>query len=126
MHSLSSVRFAPLTLYIFFFFNDTATTEIYTLSLHDALPICGEARDVVDDVRRLGGFGIAAHPDSPKAELRWRDWTLPFDGVELLNPDTSWRTWAQEAAGGAGRHTGDAPGGGAGRGLPGFFSFPPA
>src|SRR3712207_7174544 len=25
--------------YIFFFFNDTATTEIYTLSLHDALPI---------------------------------------------------------------------------------------
>src|SRR5438874_9810986 len=26
-------------LYLFFFFNDTATTEIYTLSLHDALPI---------------------------------------------------------------------------------------
>src|SRR5260370_27854164 len=26
---------------IHFFFNDTATTEIYTLSLHDALPICG-------------------------------------------------------------------------------------
>src|SRR3712207_8603806 len=25
---------------MFFFFNDTATTEIYTLSLHDALPIC--------------------------------------------------------------------------------------
>src|SRR5687767_15522995 len=34
---------------VFFFFNDTATTEIYTLSLHDALPIslthvCGAAR----------------------------------------------------------------------------------
>src|SRR2546430_1569408 len=27
----------------FFFFNDTATTEIYTLSLHDALPICAVA-----------------------------------------------------------------------------------
>src|SRR2546426_7313693 len=27
---------------VFFFFNDTATTEIYTLSLHDALPICVE------------------------------------------------------------------------------------
>src|SRR3712207_6878530 len=27
----------------FFFFNDTATTEIYTLSLHDALPICCRA-----------------------------------------------------------------------------------
>src|SRR3712207_7480438 len=26
--------------FLFFFFNDTATTEIYTLSLHDALPIC--------------------------------------------------------------------------------------
>src|SRR2546429_7208358 len=28
-----------LSIYFFFFFNDTATTEIYTLSLHDALPI---------------------------------------------------------------------------------------
>src|SRR3712207_7647366 len=27
-----------------FFFNDTATTEIYTLSLHDALPICSASR----------------------------------------------------------------------------------
>src|SRR2546430_10956630 len=29
-------------LFSFFFFNDTATTEIYTLSLHDALPICAK------------------------------------------------------------------------------------
>src|SRR3712207_9103272 len=29
---------------MYFFFNDTATTEIYTLSLHDALPICLAAR----------------------------------------------------------------------------------
>ena len=36
-------------MYLFFFFNDTATTEIYTLSLHDALPICF-LDDVVDDV----------------------------------------------------------------------------
>src|SRR6266705_6644452 len=28
-----------ITLHLYFFFNDTATTEIYTLSLHDALPI---------------------------------------------------------------------------------------
>src|SRR2546427_3120615 len=28
------------SIYLLFFFNDTATTEIYTLSLHDALPIC--------------------------------------------------------------------------------------
>src|SRR2546430_130220 len=35
----SSLRRLPLSLFFFFFFNDTATTEIYTLSLHDALPI---------------------------------------------------------------------------------------
>src|SRR5438034_10035621 len=35
----------------FFFFNATATTEIYTLSLHDALPIWRHLRDRVDAVR---------------------------------------------------------------------------
>src|SRR6266508_6575437 len=34
----------------FFFFNDTATTEIYTLSLHDALPIYGRRRDEEPDL----------------------------------------------------------------------------
>jgi len=58
-------------------------------------PLGGEPRDVVEDVRRLGGFGIAAHPDSPKPQLAWSDWTVPFDGVELLNPDTSWRVLLQ-------------------------------
>src|ERR1043165_8021633 len=33
------IDFFPLTVVVFVFFNDTATTEIYTLSLHDALPI---------------------------------------------------------------------------------------
>src|SRR2546430_15298625 len=33
------VKIGRLSIFIFFFFNDTATTEIYTLSLHDALPI---------------------------------------------------------------------------------------
>src|SRR5687768_17704761 len=42
---------------LFFFFNDTATTEIYTLSLHDALPICeGELGHLVD-----GEFVGAGH-----------------------------------------------------------------
>src|SRR2546429_1669728 len=36
---LRSVTFFLLSFFFFFFFNDTATTEIYTLSLHDALPI---------------------------------------------------------------------------------------
>src|SRR2546430_12616636 len=44
----------------FFFFNDTATTEIYTLSLHDALPICTALRpacrpDAQAGLRRAGG-----------------------------------------------------------------------
>src|SRR5216683_7721337 len=34
-------------LFFFFFFNDTATTEIYTLSLHDALPISSARRTVL-------------------------------------------------------------------------------
>src|SRR5256885_10791342 len=36
-HVISTVELSSI--FIFFFFNDTATTEIYTLSLHDALPI---------------------------------------------------------------------------------------
>src|SRR5256885_12639032 len=35
----------PLNIFSFFFFNDTATTEIYTLSLHDALPISMRTTD---------------------------------------------------------------------------------
>src|SRR6266436_10011733 len=47
-----------MCVYFFFFFNDTATTEIYTLSLHDALPICrtgvtGLTR-IMSDRRRAG------------------------------------------------------------------------
>ena len=53
--------------------------------------LAGEPRDVIEDVHRLGGFGIAAHPDSPKAELRWREWVAPFDGLEWLNADSQWR-----------------------------------
>jgi len=58
-------------------------------------PLGGEPRDVVEDVARLGGFGIAAHPTSPKAELQWREWGVPLDGIEWLNADSEWRdeTW---------------------------------
>ncbi|HEY0284354.1 MAG TPA: CehA/McbA family metallohydrolase, partial [Vicinamibacterales bacterium] len=54
-------------------------------------PLRGEARDVVDDVRRLGGFGIVAHPHSVKPSLRWTDWNAPFDAMEWLNADSEWR-----------------------------------
>jgi hypothetical protein len=54
-------------------------------------PLAGEVGDVLEDVRRMGGMSIAAHPDSPRAELRWRDWTAAFDGLEWLNGDSQWR-----------------------------------
>src|SRR3712207_9559116 len=44
---------------VVFFFNDTATTEIYTLSLHDALPIFARLQEVVP-ARRRGGDEILA------------------------------------------------------------------
>src|SRR2546423_15530562 len=40
--------------HIFFFFNDTATTEIYTLSLHDALPISGSSSSWVTCSKAAG------------------------------------------------------------------------
>src|SRR5256885_16386576 len=42
--------------YFFFFFNDTATTEIYTLSLHDALPIWKYARARIHSAGQSGNF----------------------------------------------------------------------
>jgi hypothetical protein len=54
-------------------------------------PLAGEASAVVEDVERLGGFGIVAHPLHPKAGLSWTDWRLPIDGIEWLNADVEWR-----------------------------------
>src|SRR5688572_33355782 len=67
----------------FFFFNDTATTEIYTLSLHDALPILARRgphrRRVlghVADGRRVavagvvGSLGILARPGVPREDRK--------------------------------------------------------
>ena len=52
------LRWMDVCILFFFFFNDTATTEIYTLSLHDALPICflrasELTRDRVEDARTV-------------------------------------------------------------------------
>jgi hypothetical protein len=54
-------------------------------------PLGGEGRDVVDDIHRLGGLAIAAHPGSAKRELQWTDWNAPLDGLEWLNADSEWR-----------------------------------
>ena len=54
-------------------------------------PLGGEGRDVVDDIHRMGGLAIAAHPGSSKPELQWTDWSASLDGLEWLNADSEWR-----------------------------------
>ena len=54
-------------------------------------PLGGAGEAVAEDVARLGGFGIAAHPDSPKPLLRWTPENVPLDGIEWLNLDSEWR-----------------------------------
>src|SRR5256885_10876773 len=67
MHIHVSLLHSHPFLSFFFFFNDTATTEIYTLSLHDALPI--------SPVRRADGsgttFGFTNYLSKVNAE--WKD-----------------------------------------------------
>src|SRR2546429_523414 len=70
------VQHAAESVLLFFFFNDTPTTEIYTLPLHDALPIWSDCWDL--EVR--GGFFGAARlllavEDHPGGQLvRLRSW----------------------------------------------------
>src|SRR5687768_18599276 len=60
--------------FFFFFFNDTATTEIYTLSLHDALPISRHPRDraVRPPLDDLLGEGADARSEEHTSELQSR------------------------------------------------------
>src|SRR5687767_15933095 len=65
----------------FFFFNDTATTEIYTLSLHDALPIYLHVRRLVGGhllLRRGEGFR-QGHPAGDAVRPRRDHGALPAD-----------------------------------------------
>src|SRR5260221_10509006 len=50
----------------FFFFNDTATTEIYTLSLHDALPILQQIRDGKDEANQFAAALGQQHEFGPQ------------------------------------------------------------
>src|SRR3989441_9926110 len=68
------------TYLFFFFFNDTATTEIYTLSLHDALPIClmrhhgFRILDMWESTsdRRLEFVYLLEWPDEAARDTAWR------------------------------------------------------
>src|SRR6266581_9770258 len=60
---------------LFFFFNDTATTEIYTLSLHDALPISRLAVVLAGRLaRRAGDHGRRAPARAPGRRHRRPPW----------------------------------------------------
>src|SRR5256885_5689761 len=66
----------------FFFFNDTATTEIYTLSLHDALPISREVRLRRRDVAGLGsGRDTERHADRLTPGVQAGGRQLELDGA---------------------------------------------
>jgi hypothetical protein len=56
-----------------------------------AYPLGGAGDAVIEDVRRFGGFGVVAHPDSPKTGLEWTDSYDGIDGIEWLNADSEWR-----------------------------------
>src|SRR2546427_12968286 len=60
MHRTLTLVTRSFACFLFFFFNDTATTEIYTLSLHDALPICTGS-----SACRPAGASLSAGPSSP-------------------------------------------------------------
>src|SRR5690242_21931951 len=56
-----------------FFFNPPPTTEIYTLSLHDALPIY-----------QIYNLPLKDTPDSPEERVLLRNWALILTGITLL------------------------------------------
>src|SRR6478752_6616105 len=88
--------YVSLAVICFFFFNDTATTEIYTLSLHDALPIryrsAGEFTAPITVRTPFGGgiFGGQTHSQSPEgifthvAGLKTVIPSTPYDAKGLL------------------------------------------
>lgn len=93
----------------------TVEGHVVAIGIASAAPyrLGGEARDVIEDIHRLGGIAIVAHPDSPRVDLRWRpvgvNGNTPFgvqipgrqggpstdlsgaDGLEWLNADSEWR-----------------------------------
>lgn len=72
----------------------TTSGHILGLGIEDpTYRFSGDPLDGLEDIRDLGGFPVAAHPMSPRADLRFSGWDLPGPwGVELVNGDSEWRT----------------------------------
>src|SRR5215469_4396905 len=62
----------PASIALFFFFNDTATTEIYTLSLHDALPILNFRRWTTSSTRPKRPRVFSSRSEEHTSELQSR------------------------------------------------------
>src|SRR5476651_2902383 len=62
--------------FFFFFFNDTATTEIYTLSLHDALPISIAKRVPSGDQTGRSGRPLSGRSEEHTSELQSRQYLV--------------------------------------------------
>jgi len=71
----------------------TMSGHVVALGLAGAAPypLAGEARDVIEDIHRLGGWAVAAHPNSPRDALRWQGSWNGLDGLEWFNVDSEWR-----------------------------------
>src|SRR5690242_21802883 len=84
---------SSLSFFVFFFFNDTATPEIYTLSLHDALPIFAPGNGSLLAARFLSGlphgafFGVGAVVATAMVppERKARSVSLMFLGLTVAN-----------------------------------------
>src|SRR3712207_6988182 len=84
-----------MSVFLFFFFNDTATTEIYTLSLHDALPICRDRGkvnepDAVGEIAKQcssdldGQACLACSPRTGQGEQRSEEHTSELQSRQYL------------------------------------------
>src|SRR5258705_8558092 len=105
--SFFSCLFITPPIFLFFFFNDTATTEIYTLSLHDALPIfphlyAGQKLTLKIYPERLAIF----HKDRKSTRLNSSHLGISYAVFCLKkkkhpNPTLTLRSSPQEVSGGA-------------------------
>src|SRR5256886_17418046 len=84
------LRMQTVVLFIFFFFNDTATTEIYPLPLHDALPIFHLEQQIADN--------IAAGLPPQEARCRAQQDFGGLDRVKEEVRDTRWETHLESLA----------------------------
>src|SRR3989442_9634133 len=99
---------------LIFFFNDTATTEIYTLSLHDALPIYRVAAADDREGRRRGhrargGHGAGLRSEEHTSELQSRPHLVCRLLLEKKN-NMSQKSGGERAVGGADEAWADHPG----------------